>query len=269
MGLLPELLQFYDRVRLVQVGRVVGLIFVLVFLAGCSSAGGGAPVYDRTRPEPGKLPAQHVVQKGDTLYSIAWRYGLDYKALSRRNGVDSKFTIYPGQIIYLDLNRKTVTAKSTSVSKTNSTKSRTQVAKTPPKSSAKVAGSTASFTNFAWQWPVKGRIIRNFSPKSDLNKGIDIAGRLGEPVLSAAPGTVVYAGDGLRGYGQLLIIKHNEKFLSAYAHNSKLLVKEGEVVKGSQKIAEIGSSGTDTTKLHFEIRRDGQPVDPLQYLPKK
>lgn len=269
MGLLPELLQFYDRVRLVQVGRVIGLLFVLNYLAGCASAGGGAPVYDRTRPAPGVLPAQHVVQKGDTLYSIAWRYGLDYKALSRRNGVDSKFTIYPGQIIYLDLGGKSVTAKSKPVQKSDSTKSRTQVAKSPGKTTPKSDGSTRVFTHFAWQWPVKGRIIRNFSPRNDLNKGIDIAGRLGEPVLSAAPGTVVYAGDGLRGYGQLLIIKHNEKYLSAYAHNSKLLVKEGEVVKGSQKIAEIGSSGTDTTKLHFEIRRDGQPVDPLQYLPKK
>ena len=111
--------------------------------------------------------------------------------------------------------------------------------------------------------------MARFSSLKSLNKGIDIKGGLGEPVLAAAPGVAVYAGSGIRGYGNLLIIKHSERFLSAYAHNSRLLVKEDEVIKAGQKIAEIGNSGTDQSKLHFEIRRDGKPIDPLRYLPKR
>ncbi|MDN3639217.1 peptidoglycan DD-metalloendopeptidase family protein [Simiduia curdlanivorans] len=228
-----------------------------------------APVSDRTSPSYTNAPQYHLVQKGDTLYSIAWRYGVDYKELSARNGISKGYIIYPGQKIYLNTSNPKVTTKSPGVKKPSQATSRTTVAKTPMPTSAKPPVAQATYNHFTWQWPARGRIIRNYSPKSGLNKGIDIEGRLGEPVLSAAPGTVVYSGDGLRGYGKLLIIKHNDTFLSAYAHNHKLLVKEGESVKGNQKIAEIGSSGTDTTKLHFEIRREGKPVDPLQYLPKR
>ncbi|BFM11097.1 peptidoglycan DD-metalloendopeptidase family protein [Simiduia litorea] len=228
-----------------------------------------APVSDRTSPSPVNPPQYHLVQKGDTLYSIAWRYGVDYKELSVRNGISKGYVIYPGQKIYLDTRNLNVTSKSPSVKKPSPATSQTSVAKTPPRTVTKPSAAQATYAHFTWQWPARGRIIRNYSPKSGLNKGIDIEGRLGEPVLSAAPGTVVYSGDGLRGYGKLLIIKHNETFLSAYAHNHQLLVKEGESVKGNQKIAEIGSSGTDTTKLHFEIRREGKPVDPLLYLPKR
>jgi lipoprotein NlpD len=118
-------------------------------------------------------------------------------------------------------------------------------------------------------WPTNGRIISGFSATDPLRKGIDLAGQLGEPVVAADSGSVVYAGSGLAGYGELVIIKHNEQFLSAYGHNSKLLIKEGDAVKAGQKIAEVGSSGTDSNKLHFEIRKDGKPVDPLSYLPKR
>ncbi|UTA49637.1 peptidoglycan DD-metalloendopeptidase family protein [Simiduia sp. 21SJ11W-1] len=242
---------------------------LLLGLFGCASGGGGAPVSERTRPAPISGVDRHVVKPGDTLYSIAWRYGVDYKALSRRNGIGSSYTIYPGQIIYLDVDKKPVTAKSRPVVKRSPTTTQKPVAKMPaakPVIPVKTAGMIGPVN---WVWPAKGRIIRNYSPASGLNKGIDIEGRLGEPVHSAGAGTVVYAGDGLRGYGKLLIIKHDETYLSAYAHNSKLFVKEGDKVKGNQKIAEIGSSGTDTTKLHFEIRRKGQPVDPLKYLPKR
>ncbi len=112
-------------------------------------------------------------------------------------------------------------------------------------------------------------MIARFQSNGSLNKGIDIAGELGQPVVAAANGSVVYAGRGLLGYGDMIIIKHGDDFLSAYAHNSRLLVKEGEQVRVGQKIAEMGSSGTDRVKLHFEIRRRGQPVDPLGYLPKR
>src|SRR5690606_28082234 len=120
-----------------------------------------------------------------------------------------------------------------------------------------------------WQWPAQGQIIARFQSNGSLNKGIDIAGQLGQPVKAAANGTVVYAGRGLLGYGDMIIIKHDETYLSAYAHNSRLLVKEGEQVRTGQTIAEMGNTGTDRVKLHFEIRRRGQPVDPLGYLPKR
>ncbi len=243
---------------------------ILLFgLFGCASGGGGAPVQDRTRPSPIQGVDRHTVQKGDTLYSIAWRYGVDYKALSRRNGIGNDYTIYPGQIIHLDVDRKIVTNRSHSSRKKAPTTTRSPVAKMPTIKPVITDKSTSVTGVTEWIWPAKGRIIRTYSPNNGLNKGIDIEGRLGESVHSAGAGTVVYSGDGLRGYGKLLIIKHDEIYLSAYAHNDKLLVKEGEKVKGNQKIAEIGSSGTDTTKLHFEIRRKGKPVDPLKYLPKR
>ena len=115
----------------------------------------------------------------------------------------------------------------------------------------------------AWAWPVKGKVLRGYS---DSNKGVDIAGRMGQQVLAASDGRVVYSGNGLRGYGKLIIIKHNKTFLSAYAHNSQLLVKEGQAVKKGQPIAEMGNTDADQVKLHFEIRQLGKPVDPLQYL---
>jgi len=120
----------------------------------------------------------------------------------------------------------------------------------------------------AWAWPASGRIIGQFT-ESGANKGIDLAAKVGDPVLAAGPGRVVYSGQGLRGYGRLIIIKHNNTFLSAYAHNSTLLVKEGQSVTRGQKIAEAGNTDSDVPKLHFEIRRQGKPVDPLKYLPEQ
>lgn len=138
---------------------------------------------------------------------------------------------------------------------------------TPPSSGATpvVAGPAVG----GWAWPASGTLIGRFASNGSLNKGIDIAGQLGQPVLAASGGTVVYAGSGLRGYGELVIIKHNETYVSAYGHNRRLLVREGQQVKVGQSIAEMGSTGTDRVKLHFEIRRQGKPVDPLQYLPRR
>jgi lipoprotein NlpD len=122
----------------------------------------------------------------------------------------------------------------------------------------------------AWQWPTRGgKLVQTFNARTPGKQGVDVAGNMGQPVYSAAPGQVVYSGGGLNRYGKLIIVKHNETFLSAYAHNKRLLVKEGERLKAGQIIAEMGSTGTNTTKLHFEIRRNGKPVDPLKYLPKK
>ena len=120
--------------------------------------------------------------------------------------------------------------------------------------------------NIDWAWPAAGKVISGFSETANL-KGIDIAGKSGQPVLASGPGKVVYAGNGLRGYGKLIIIKHNNTFLSAYAHNREILVKEGQQVARGQKIAEMGDSDADQVKLHFEIRRLGKPVDPAKFLP--
>jgi len=117
-----------------------------------------------------------------------------------------------------------------------------------------------------WVWPAKGKVVTNFSETANL-KGIDIAGAAGQPVLASAGGTVVYAGTGLRGYGKLIIVKHNQTYLSAYAHNRDILVKEGEKVTKGQKIAEMGNTDASEVKLHFEIRRKGKPMDPARYLP--
>ena len=160
---------------------------------------------------------------------------------------------------------------------------RSNTTRTPSAPTTRAPASTASTSNTpatapviapgpvsaaGWSWPARGTLLARFQSNGSLNKGIDIAGQLGEPVKAAADGAVVYAGRGLIGYGDMIIIKHDETFLSAYAHNSRLLVKEGDQVKVGQVIAEMGSSGTDRVKLHFEIRHKGQPVDPLTYLPR-
>ncbi len=118
-----------------------------------------------------------------------------------------------------------------------------------------------------WQWPAPGKVLETFD--ETRNKGIDIAGNDGDPVSAAADGEVVYVGSALRGYGNLVIVKHNEEFISAYAHNRQILVKQGQAVKRGQRIAEFGRSDADRVKLHFEIRRQGKPVDPLRYLPAR
>ena len=138
--------------------------------------------------------------------------------------------------------------------------------KPEPKPEPRPVEPGADGDDVAWAWPLSGRIIGQFS-ESGANKGLDIAAKVGDPVLAAGPGRVVYSGQGLRGYGRLVIVKHNNTFLSAYAHNSTLLVKEGQTVARGQKIAEAGNTDSDVPKLHFEIRRQGKPVDPAKYLP--
>lgn len=216
--------------------------------------------------------------RGETLYSIAWRYNMDHRQLARANGIDSSYTIYPGQRLTLDLSRRPPVSSSTT---TAAVRSRTEP-KAAPQPRASTPARSKNQTNSSdkkpapvsgkdpskWQWPVKGPVLSSFASNGGLNKGIDIGGKLGEPVLAAAAGDIVYSGSGLRGYGKLVIVKHSEKYLSAYAHNRELLVEEGDKVKAGQPIAEVGSSGTDRVKLHFEIRHDGKPVNPLQYLPR-
>jgi lipoprotein NlpD len=204
-----------------------------------------APVTDINRAPP-KMTGTHLVKPGETLYSIAWRYNRDFIDLARINDLKRPYRLQAGETLYLS-KRKTV-------------KKSTKAVKTIPE--PRVTG------NVTWAWPTSGTIIQYFSSEKG-QKGIDISGKAGQPVLAAASGVVVYSGSGLRGYGQLIILKHNDEFLSAYAHNRQLLVKEGDSVKALQPIAEMGQSDVDSVRLHFEIRRKGDPVNPLQFLPKR
>ncbi|WP_426141337.1 peptidoglycan DD-metalloendopeptidase family protein [Pseudomonas sp. DWP3-1-2] len=268
--------------------RLLTGIVLSVLLVGCSSTpSGGARVVDRNAApsRPTVTTGQYVVRRGDTLYSIAFRYGWDYKALAARNRIPEPFTIRPGQTIRFDgrsgsssvataarpgavTSTSTTTSSSGSVKTTVMSKSVSVVPVVIPSSDDKQT-SPAGRSPTGWTWPSNGVLIGKFSSNGSLNKGIDIAGDLGQPVLAASDGSVVYAGSGLRGYGELIIIKHSDTYVSAYGHNRRLMVREGQQVKAGQTIAEMGSTGTDRVKLHFEIRRQGKPVDPLQFLPRR
>ena len=265
----------------------LSLCLVCAALSACNTTRtGGVQVVDRNAGAQGAGNArqpvnvgQYVVQRGDTLYSIAFRFGWDWKTLAERNRIAAPYVIRTGQIIRFDgrTNQAPVVAQNSHPSAvSNSAKPQPATAKGYPaaavasKPAAKPAATPVA-KNFTgrWTWPASGALIGRFSSNGSLNKGIDLAGELGEPVSAASDGSVVYAGSGLRGYGELVIIKHSDAYVSAYGHNRRLLVREGQQVKVGQVIAEMGSTGTDRVKLHFEIRRQGKPVDPLQYLPKR
>lgn len=339
-----------------------GLLASLILLGGCV-AGTPAPIEDRRSPARVQDPREYyTVLPGDTLYSIAFRFGLDYRSVGRINGIAQPYIIYPGQRILVrgvdDPGAATqppaqvavvpaATAPASEVGSTppapgqvivrpafpsggvapppgpqpapatpaptplpaatpgsapapggEATPAATQgsaspqgvppiaapesrpttaeppVAPTPPASAAPVAAATPpasvplpSGPVSQWRWPSSGPVSRSYS--SSVHKGIDIAGNRGDPVLAAAPGQVVYAGTGIVGFGELIIVKHDDIHLSAYGHNDRLLVREGDAVAAGQQIAEKGSTGTDSVKLHFEIRREGKPVDPMGLLPAR
>ncbi len=211
----------------------------------------------------------HKVLKGETLYSIAYLHGLDYRELAAWNRISKPYTIYPGQRLQLKGPRVPLKAATTA---TTSAKKPSRAKQSPSTTRKKTVVSKKSKASkpvkHGWVWPTRGKVIQKYSPKGRGNKGIDIAGKPGQPILAASSGKVVYSGDGLPGYGNLIIVKHSEQYLSAYAHNRKLLVREGRTVTRGQKIAEMGSTGTQSPRLHFEIRRHGKPVNPLRYLPK-
>lgn len=324
----------------VLVYRLLLVVFFLV-VAGCGSTQRSAPVVDRTLSDA-QIPQDsadsmadaavqyYVVQRGDTLYSIALDHGINLRELAEWNNISDPGAIKPGQQISLavpsrqvqpmpialphqgfpagestategphlmsetmEISPRIVTEpkgvvlpysdqahvqlqglahpalltpppsslRDLEVATTTSQTTRIENAPEPPKRSA---SAPANSSNIDWIWPTDGELIEGFSDKS---KGVRISGVVGQPVLASAAGQVVYSGSGLRGYGKLLIIKHNNTYLSAYAHNSRILVQEGETVAKGQKIAEMGSSDTDSVKLHFEIRKNGKPVDPLKFLP--
>ncbi|MFK0571623.1 peptidoglycan DD-metalloendopeptidase family protein [Endozoicomonas sp.] len=249
--------------------KILFLLFLLtacLLVTGCSHDPARVTVTDLRSP-PRVTSGQHVVQQGETLYSIAWLYNRDFRELADNNKVRHPYTIYPGQKISLSMRQRPAVRPAKPVvnnQKTVASKKSKPVKKYTANKSAK---KTISLSVSGWQWPADGKIISSYSLKMPVNKGIDIGGKLGEPVKASASGEVVYAGSDLSGYGRLIILKHNSSYLSAYAHNKDLFVNEGDAVKAGQKIAEIGSTGTTEPKLHFQIRRDGKPVDPMGYLP--
>ncbi|MDM8349283.1 peptidoglycan DD-metalloendopeptidase family protein [Pseudomonas sp. sp1636] len=271
--------------------RLLAGLAIAALLAGCvSSPPGGVQVVDRNargvaaQQRQPVTSGQYVVRRGDTLYSIAFRFGWDWKALAARNGITSPYLIRVGQVIRFDgrrLTRKPAVAVAPAVTPPVPigrpvVPTQPPVVRPPSQASVPIKASRATTpvqpvqrSVSGWAWPASGVVIGRFSSNGSLNKGIDIAGDLGQPVLAASDGSVVYAGSGLRGYGELLIIKHSDTYVSAYGHNRRLLVQEGQQVKAGQTIAEMGSTGADRVKLHFEIRRQGKPVDPLQYLPRR
>jgi lipoprotein NlpD len=242
-------------------------------MTGCAGKSGYATVATIDYSESKKLSNAeksakfHRVKRGETLYSIAWNYGKSFKSVAAWNRIKSPYTIYPGQKILLQSPNKTPAKKKHKSNKNKKIKKKKAASKKAP--IIRRSTDTRNVGKVLWRWPASGKLVGRFSSNGRFNKGIDIAGKLGEPVYAAAKGKVVFAGSGLRGYGKLVIIHHSDKYLSAYAHNKKLLVKENQIIKAGQKIAEIGSTGTNKPKLHFEIRKDGKPVDPLRYLPRR
>lgn len=193
-----------------------------------------------------------TAKKGDTLYSMSRWYGVSVERLAQLNQIKKPYIIQPGQTIFLKpLN--TVDNPVVTTAPVVTTQTQVQAISWPQ--------------TVRWNWPAKGKVIKKFNRQRNDAKGLDIAGKEGDPVLASADGKVVYSGNGLISYGNLIIIKHNKTFLSAYAYNRKLLVKEGDLIKAGQKIAEMGHKDELSPRLHFEIRRNGKPVDPMKYLP--
>jgi len=226
------------------------------------------------KPDAGKprdlKTGSYMVQRGDTLYAIAWRSNNDFRDLARWNRIASPYIIHVGQRLRLSPPPAQRAAASASAKKTpvpqRPAVRRQQVESKPKKPPLRARKPTRGLT---WDWPVKGRLLARFHPGDPLRKGIKLGGRPGTPIKATEAGKVVYSGSGLIGYGKLVIVKHNDEYLSAYGHNRKLLVREGERVSRGQKIAELGKANDGQAMLHFEIRRDGKPINPIKLLPER
>jgi len=295
--------------------NMLAVVLTMVLLAGCKASGNRkAPVEERdgspkksqvvgkkqSQGDADSRPQFYVVQKGDTLYSISFEHGLDYRDVAVQNNIDNPSAIQIGQKIKLvatdvesgEKARNDIKPVSPVTVVTIPKKDQPKVVKLPysdqaaaqiekmqyettkPVAAAVVTvpvvkpqqdEPAVSDDGIEWMMPTKGKVIAEYSESAN-RKGVDIAGNKGQAVNASAAGKVVYSGSGLRGYGKLVIIKHNKTFLSAYAHNEQILVKEGENVGKGQKIAEMGSTDSDQVKLHFEIRKFGKPVDPAKFL---
>ena len=222
----------------------ITLFSILLLVAACAPK----TRWDHTPTE------SHIVRTGETLFTIGWRYGEDPRDLARWNDIDNSSLIYPGQVIRLTPPAGERRSSSQSAAKESVSRPLPPIPSQPPP---------------PWGWPAKGKVAVEFGDRPGTGTGILVSGSLGQRVNSAASGTVVYSGSGLIGYGELIIVKHNDTYLSAYGHNSSLLVKQGQVVKKGEKIATMGEAPGGKPRLHFEIRRNGKPVNPRQYLPAR
>lgn len=269
----------------------IGLILII---PGCSTRHSPAPIVDikTTIPLSQRIKnnittTNYIVQQGETLYSIAWRADTEVKTLARINNLAPPYNIFPGQKIFLSEKSAQPREDKEPTEKLNKSSGlingkvhKKAVAPTKKQEYGKTVGgeklsknnssqdTIASSKIRKWQWPATGKVIATFSTAQQGNKGIDISGQRGDEVVAAATGKVVYAGDALRGYGNLIIIKHNDDYLSAYAHNDKILVKEQQIINAGELIARMGSTESQSVMLHFEVRFRGKSVDPLKYLPK-
>lgn len=279
---------------------LIGVLVLTLLAAACGRSnvvrrerGAGGHAYAAQQPIPAS--GAYLVRRGDTLYGIAFRHGLDYRDVARWNAIGSPYTIYPGQTIRLRPGSRVAAAsplrpppgsrstpppgsrstpppgsRSTPPPR-QSTPSRTPSSRTPPAPASRASAPVPTVVAgpLAWNWPTDGQVVGSYVAGDPTRQGLDIAGKSGQPVRTAADGVVVYSGAGLVGYGELVIVKHNDEWLSAYGHNRQRLVAEGEAVKSGQQIAELGHSGASRDMLHFEIRRNGKPVDPLPLLPAR
>ncbi len=288
-------------------GGTLASVALALVLVGCSSTSlNRAPVEDRAsapakppavsatanlaatpavKPPPGfenaGKPGYYTVKPNDTLIRIGLENGQNHKDIARWNNLDNPNKIEVGQVLRVIPPAAGDAPPTAAVAKpvTNSAIASTPLAPASAASSAAASSSAPAATpaatapvsgsdeDLGWIWPSNGPVLAAFDESK--NKGLDIGGAAGDPVLASADGKVVYAGEGLRGYGKLIILKHNSTFLTAYAHNQTLLVKEDQTVKKGQKIAEMGNTDSDRVKLHFEVRRQGKPVDPTKFLPSR
>lgn len=237
-----------------------------------SSSSGTSAVDSSTLPgaENAGKPGYYTVKPGDTLIRIGLEHGQSWKDIARWSNLENANLIEVGQVLRVVPPSSTVASSGASgsggrvVAPVVVGGGSAESAESGPKPSTPAAAADASM---GFIWPASGSVLGGFD--ESRNKGVDIGGKAGDAVVAAADGRVVYAGAGLRGYGNLIILKHNDTYLTAYAHNQKLLVKEDQNVKKGQKIAEMGSTDADRVKLHFEVRRQGKPVDPSRYLPAR
>jgi len=258
-------------VRPIQALAAAVVLAGVLTLTGCAARHypprPAAPVVSRPYPPrvAVKTPAKpdfYVVQKGDTLHSIAFRFGIAEQTLASWNDLSPPYKVNTGKVLRLIQPKQAIRPDLGSRPAVGVVEKR----RDSPQKKSTISIDNNDILKLYWQWPLKGSILKTYSAED--SKGIDIAGEIGQTVRAAAAGKVVYSGDGLFGYGNLLIIKHDDLYLSAYANNSKLLVSEGAEVDKGQPIAEVGSVGSRAC-LHFEIRKNGSPVNPVEYLPEK
>ena len=257
--------------------RLAAVLPLVLGLAGCiGSSDFRAPVFEggqevANTTAPGSAPSVpgriYIVQRGDTLYSIAWRENLDYRALASWNRLPSTYTIHPGQSLRLTPSSD-VAYGATAPQSSGPERGSAAPAATAARTSTSYRDDNEPInSNMRWRWPTNGQVVSSYSEGDIGRKGILISGNEGQPVQAAENGRVVYGGIGLKGYGRLIIVKHDKYYLSAYGHNRKILVKEGDTVTAGQQIAEMGRAGRDQPMLHFEIRYQGKPVNPAKLLP--